>query len=386
MAQKKTNATTSLGPGPGLNEEPDPVILRLWDLGFALAGSALSLLGTPPNRPAGDGPAPAEPRTDLATQLHEFSERITAAIEDLILFGPPAGPGAGAERVETTKLQELQYRARSLVLLLCGDKLEEARRYSDMLAESITYLRGRLDENRPRWLGLWLGSRALHAVALLACGEPAASLDRLRDELRGADEAARSEALDRLVPLLSREGGVPWREVAAFTFGEPNQLVRTLLDRKAARHKRPDGPVELTRDEIREAVAILGGAGSSLYLAGSIPEKKLANARATTAADPSEDIVALLDCTVFGSAKDAVLFGSRNIYYFSSVAASDKPGRLAYHELTGCHFTVDGFTVNLGGPTQRPDCNLAGSGVSSDEFIAVLCALQKRVEEKQSAE
>lgn len=382
MAQKKTNATVS----PGASDAPDPVILRLWDLGFALSGSALSLLGAPPNRPRSDGPAPAEQRTDLATQLHEFSERITAAIEDLILYGPPSGPGAGAERVETTKLQELQYRARSLVLLLCGDKLDEARRYSDMLAESITYLRGRLDENRPRWLGLWLGSRALHAVALLACGEPGASLDRLRDELRSTDEAARSEALDRLVPLLLGEGGVPWREVAAFTFGEPNQLVRTLLEQKASRRKRPDGPVELTRDEIREAVSILGGAGSSLYLAGSIPEKKLANARATTAADPSEDIVALLDCTVFGSAKDAVLFGSRNIYYFSSVASSDKPGRIAYHELLGCHFSVDGFTVNLGGPAQRPDCNLAGSGVSSDEFIAVLCALQKLVEEKQRAE
>lgn len=377
MTQKKTPATTSP------TEAPDPVILRLWDLGFALAGSALALLGAPPNRPRSDGPAPALP-TDMATQLHEFSERITAAIEDLIVYG--AAPGTGAERVETTKLQELQYRARSLVLLLCGDKLDEARRYSDMLAESITYLRGRLDENRPRWLGLWLGSRALHLVALLACGEPLASLDRMREELRAADEAGRSEALDRLVPLLLREGGVPWREVAAFTFGEPNQLVRTLLERKAARSKRPDGPVELTRDEIREAVSILGGAGSSLYLAGSIPEKKLANARVTTAADPSEDIVALLDCTVFGSAKDAVLFGCRNLYYFSSVASSDKPGRLAYHELLGCTFSADGFTVNLGSIGQRPDCNLAGSGVSSDEFISVLQALQKRLQEKQRAE
>lgn len=380
MPQKKSTSTTS--PARSLSDVPDPVILHLWDLGFALSGSALSLLGAPPNRPRGAEPIPALP-SDMATPLHEFSERITAAIEDLILYSPT--PGAGAERVETTKLQELQYRARSLVLLLCGDKRDEALRYSDMLAESIIYLRGRLDENRPRWLGLWLGSRALHTVALAACGEPAPSLEGLRGELRADDEAGRSEALDRMVPLL-REGGVPWREVAAFTFGEPNQLVQAVLDRQVRRRKKPDGPVELTRDEIREVVSILGGAGSSLYLAGSIPEKKLANARATTAADLSEDIVALLDCTVFGSAKDAVLFGSRNIYYFSSVAASDKPGRLAYHELLGCSFSVDGFTVNLGSPGQRPDCNLAGSGVSSDEFIAVLSALQKRLEEKQRAE
>jgi hypothetical protein len=179
---------------------------------------------------------------------------------------------------------------------------------------------------------------------------------------------------------------VPWREVAAFTFGEPNQLVRALLERQTARRSRPEGPGELTPDVIREAVAILGGAGSSLYLAGSIPEKKLANARATTAADPAEDIVALLDCTVFGSAKDAVLFGSRTLYYFSSVASSDNPGRLAYRELAGCTFSADGFTVILGTRGQLPDCNLAGSGVSSDEFISVLCALQKRVEEKQRAE
>jgi hypothetical protein len=387
----------------------DPVILRLWELGFALSGRALHLLGSPPHRPPRsataalgrrrappvlrlvgdtDEPLPAESAAepvaepvDVTTHLHGFSERITEAIEELIVYGPGQSPetgGARTARIETTKLEELQYRARSLVLLLAGDKLEEARRYSDMLAESITYLTGRLDENRPRWLGLWLGAKALQVLALAACGD---DVTRLRDDLRAADERGRCEVLDRLVPQLAREereGRMPWPAVAAFTYGEPNELIRELLALREARRSAPARAIELTPEEILGIVTTIHP-NSSLYVTGSIPEKKLANARMTCAADPDEEILALLDCTVFGSAKDAVLFGERNIYYFNAVASVERPGCVAYRDLAGRSITANGFEVSLG---SGPGCNIAGGGVSVEQFVSVLNALRQRVEEK----
>lgn len=351
----------------------DPLILRLWDLGFALSARALHLLGAPPQRP----PAPvAEHLPDPAAHLHDFAQRITAAIEELIVYGP-APSGAASERVETTKLEELQYRARSLVLLLFGDKREEARRYSDMLAESIVYLSGRLDENRPRWIGLWLGAKALHLVARAACG---ADTEPGRSELRTADERARAEVLDRVVPLFVREGGVPWPAVAAFVYGEPNELLRGLIARLEARRLAPPPSLELTREEILTTVSEMLGGDPSLYRIGSIPEKKLGNARQTCAADPDDEILALLDCTVFGSAKDAVLFGARCLYYFNAVASDERPGRVAYSELPARSFTVNGFEVSLG---EGPPCNLAGGGISTERFVALLHALRSKVLDKQ---
>lgn len=56
-------------------------------------------------------------------------------------------------------------------------------------------------------------------------------------------------------------------------------------------------------------------AEGSFYFGAEIPEKKLANARISFAIPLSERIIALVDCTMFGSAKDGVAFGENGIYW-----------------------------------------------------------------------
>lgn len=91
---------------------------------------------------------------------------------------------------------------------------------------------------------------------------------------------------------------------------------------------------------IRETLRAFGK--GKLSVAPDIPAKKLANiVRRGVPSD--EAIVALLDLTVFGSAKDAVVWGTRRFYW--RLAHSSGPLSLTYMEMlrthaapaTGCH-------------------------------------------------
>jgi hypothetical protein len=54
---------------------------------------------------------------------------------------------------------------------------------------------------------------------------------------------------------------------------------------------------------------------SSFYIDPQIPPTKLFNARQTCKVPVDEKPLALLDMTMFGSAKDAIVFGVRGLYY-----------------------------------------------------------------------
>ncbi|MDW3177082.1 MAG: hypothetical protein R8J94_06840 [Acidimicrobiia bacterium] len=53
----------------------------------------------------------------------------------------------------------------------------------------------------------------------------------------------------------------------------------------------------------------------SFYVSPNVSKKRERNARAATAMPAWEEVVALVDCTVFGSAKDALVFGREGLYY-----------------------------------------------------------------------
>jgi hypothetical protein len=77
-----------------------------------------------------------------------------------------------------------------------------------------------------------------------------------------------------------------------------------------------DGNVELAAPSPREIRDVCQRhAEGSFYFGSEIPEKKLANARTSFGIPSAEQIIALVDCTMFGSAKDGVAFSGSGIYW-----------------------------------------------------------------------
>src|SRR5262249_32038345 len=106
---------------------------------------------------------------------------------------------------------------------------------------------------------------------------------------------------------------------------------------------------------------------SDFYVTPNIPGKKLANARIACNVPQDEQILALIDCTVFGSAKDCILFGSKSIYYHEMLEA---PGNILYANFPDCNFTIKTDYILLVSNGQR--LNLSGSDVRTPTLHKVL--------------
>lgn len=79
---------------------------------------------------------------------------------------------------------------------------------------------------------------------------------------------------------------------------------------------------------------------------------------------------------MFGSAKDAVLFGKGTLYFYNSVGTGQQPGRLTYRELGGRQLKAQGAHIDLGHGQQL--C-LEGSAVTADKLLGVLEGLRDRL-------
>jgi hypothetical protein len=98
------------------------------------------------------------------------------------------------------------------------------------------------------------------------------------------------------------------------------------------------------------------GKTTGTYIAGTIPDTKLENARKTYAPDiPAGDVLMVYDDTVFGSAKDGFLLTTSGIYWRNSF---ENPDRLEFRELTTVDSKlavvtslvfVNGRKINFGG-------------------------------------
>ena len=66
--------------------------------------------------------------------------------------------------------------------------------------------------------------------------------------------------------------------------------------------------------ESRLLVACRRYAGTGYFVREAIPSKKASNARKTLGIPHTVSLMALVDCTLFGSAKDAIAFTSAGIY------------------------------------------------------------------------
>jgi hypothetical protein len=203
--------------------------------------------------------------------------------------------------------------------------------------------------------------------------------------------------------------------------------------KEQSRNKPPEASLTSTPGEPLSArvAQILQAYESELYLAPSIPPKKLANATTNACVPADEKVLGLIDCTIFGSASACLVFGSRGFYYsaggnpnpggagqtiqtIQTILAQDREtqtaivrtaldrlgelglkivqflsklegmygyntGSVAYSEFSKCQFTTSGlFCIRL---DKDRYCSPTGSKVSRGEIIDILTAIKRTVVE-----
>lgn len=337
--------------------ETEKLPYRLWELTFRVSGEVLSSLGWPPFRKF------VEPRgnRDLSTELHSLTDDIGTTHLELFQSPDPE------ERDDATFLSDLLHPVRALVLLLYENNLSDSERHFVRLRELIASCQLQKELDYPRGIGRWLLLRSLYGLSLAAAGR---ADDRTLAQLRDDDEEARERVLDRIGDRVLAVPG-RWRELAAFVHGEHNQLLSKLSTEKPKFVE-----VRLRPEVLHESLRPFAHL-SSLYLSPNIPEKKLRNARKFCEVPDEEDVLALIDCTVFGSSSDSVLFGHRHLFFRNFIAQNGRPGRIPYNDLVhmAIHRAGDGelmFGENL-------ISNISGSGLSAADFFSLIRDLQKRL-------
>ncbi len=123
-----------------------------------------------------------------------------------------------------------------------------------------------------------------------------------------------------------------------------------------------------------------------LFISPAIPPGKLINSRQSCKIPKSEEILGLIDCTFFGSAKNALVFGEKGIYFHSIVVETiphkDTPetkinevaDSLKYDRFPESTFEAVGVYLHLDG---RPKFNW--EKVGGDWVVAILDDIRKIV-------
>lgn len=110
-----------------------------------------------------------------------------------------------------------------------------------------------------------------------------------------------------------------------------------------------------------------------LYLEGAIPEQKLANASSFCGMPNTERASAIVDCTYFGSAKNALIFGTRAIYFHNG----GRSGFLPYSQFSQRTFNFRADNPNRVSLGNSEYLDLNGSQVSASICISMLEAIRE---------
>lgn len=121
---------------------------------------------------------------------------------------------------------------------------------------------------------------------------------------------------------------------------------------------------------------------ASEYYIDPIPERKLNNARASLHISPSEQVVALIDFTIFGGAKDAMVVAESGLYWKQ---LGEEPTYLSWRKFGKCslseNFNEGKKTIDFGNGLTM---NLTGAVTLSKKDNP--CALQLLTDLKEMAE
>lgn len=116
-----------------------------------------------------------------------------------------------------------------------------------------------------------------------------------------------------------------------------------------------------------------------LYIHPSIPAEKLANAAESCGLPEGEQALALIDCTVMGSAKNALIFGRQGVYYHNDWTGKQSgTDSIPYADFPNREFKdEEWFEVTLGNGQYL---NVSGSSVPKDRIVEMLNRVKQHLE------
>ncbi|BCV65500.1 hypothetical protein TUM17387_08590 [Shewanella carassii] len=116
-----------------------------------------------------------------------------------------------------------------------------------------------------------------------------------------------------------------------------------------------------------------------LFVAPNIPSKKAKNASACYGMSSSVDIYAIVDSTVFGSAKNGLAFTSEGLFWKNDWTTTSAKNHMSWEELinTSQEHAVDGSELLLG---QGCAFGMAGSGMKPAVLLTLLEKLAQKIQ------
>ncbi|MEW6350472.1 MAG: hypothetical protein AB1646_15520 [Thermodesulfobacteriota bacterium] len=130
------------------------------------------------------------------------------------------------------------------------------------------------------------------------------------------------------------------------------------------------------KDALKKSVT-----GGGIYLAPEIPPAKLKNARQSCEVADDDETIALIDCTLFGSASDCVMFCESGIYGRN---LRQPVSFIPYHALPGAVIIESVDDMHCIWVGEKGLMNLKGSDVPRNEMLDLLKRLQRLARDKWS--
>lgn len=130
-------------------------------------------------------------------------------------------------------------------------------------------------------------------------------------------------------------------------------------------------------DELIRQLRYLDG----VLVAPAIPQKKVNNALAKNSYIGNDPIIGLIDCTVFGSAKDHIMFTAGGMFW-NHPSSSPTNGSITYTDFVSCFFKSSGFFSGIDTGIGI-EISQAVSSVTKNELISLLNNLKNIISSNQ---
>jgi len=108
------------------------------------------------------------------------------------------------------------------------------------------------------------------------------------------------------------------------------------------------------------------------YKYQNIPSKKLQAAIQNYPVDPSDTPLALIDTTVFGSAKTGMVIGLKGVYFKNDWTTKTDKNFLTWEELSSSHSSISNGAMNCIMLIPGCEINMSGSSMKKDLLINLL--------------